>query len=67
MSLTDGMRNSWSATDNPVKKMAMEIFASTFTHPERLHVRVLTVGETAAVLDLLDYDFMLALRKTSKA
>lgn len=45
---------------DPVKKMAMEIFASTFAHSERLSVRVVSVGETAAVLDFLDYDFMLA-------
>lgn len=45
---------------DPFKKKALEIFSSTFNNPERLNVKVLTVGETAAVLDLLDYDFMLA-------
>ncbi len=45
---------------DPVKRRALEVFASTLKNPERLRVRVAPVGETAAVLDLLDYDFMLA-------
>lgn len=45
---------------DPVKKKALETFASTLKNPERLRVKVARSGETAAVLDLLDYDFMLA-------
>jgi phosphoribosylformylglycinamidine cyclo-ligase len=45
---------------DPVKREALQVFASTFKNPERLRIKVAPVGETAAVLDLLDYDFMLA-------
>ena len=45
---------------DPVKKEALKIFASTFRNPERFSIRVAPAGETAAVLDFLDYDFMLA-------
>lgn len=45
---------------DPVKREALRIFTSTFKNPERLGIKVAPVGETAAVLDLLDYDFMLA-------
>lgn len=46
---------------DPVKRKAMDLFASTLMHPERLRVRVASpAGGTAAVLDFLDYDFMLA-------
>jgi phosphoribosylformylglycinamidine cyclo-ligase len=45
---------------DPVKREALKIFASTFKNPERLRIRVAPSGETAAVLDFLDYDFMLA-------
>lgn len=43
---------------DPVKKQAMEMFASTLTHPERLRIRVMPVGESGVALDFLDYDFM---------
>jgi phosphoribosylformylglycinamidine cyclo-ligase len=45
---------------DPVKRKAMDIFSTTLMHPERLGIRVAPAGETAAVLDFLDYDFMLA-------
>jgi len=45
---------------DPVKREALKIFASTFQNPDRLRIKVAPAGETAAVLDLLDYDFMLA-------
>ncbi|MFH0897371.1 MAG: AIR synthase related protein, partial [Candidatus Bathyarchaeota archaeon] len=45
---------------DPVKRKALKIFTSTLKNPERLRIRVAPSGETAAVLDLLDYDFMLA-------
>jgi len=45
---------------NPVKRKALELFESTFKNSERLGIKVMPVGETAAVLDFLDYDFMLA-------
>lgn len=45
---------------DPVKRRALELFESTFKNPERLRIKVMPVGETAAVLDFLDYDFMLA-------
>ena len=45
---------------DPVKRMAMHKFASTLSHPERMRIRVMPAGETAAVLDFIDYDFMLA-------
>lgn len=45
---------------DPFKRKAMEIFESTLQHPERLRIRVYPAGETAAVLDFLGYDFMLA-------
>ncbi len=46
---------------DPVKRKALELFQSTFgTIEDRLRIRVAPVGETAAVLDFLDYDFMLA-------
>jgi len=45
---------------DPVKRKALEMFESTLKNPERLNIKVMPVGETAAVLDFLDYDFMLA-------
>ncbi len=45
---------------DPVKRKAMDIFSTTLVHPERLRIRVAAGGGTAAVLDFLDYDFMLA-------
>ncbi len=44
---------------DPVKRLAMETFASTLKHPERLRIRVMPVGETAVALDFLNYDFMI--------
>jgi len=48
------------STLDPVKRRAMEVFSSTLAHPERSRIRIGPAGETAAVLDFLDYDFMLA-------
>jgi phosphoribosylformylglycinamidine cyclo-ligase len=45
---------------DPVKKKALKIFQSTFKNPERIGIKVAPIGETAAVLDFLEYDFMLA-------
>lgn len=45
---------------DPVKRKAMEVFGTTLRSSERLGIRVMPVGETAAVLDFLNYDFMLA-------
>jgi phosphoribosylformylglycinamidine cyclo-ligase len=45
---------------DPVKRKAIETFTSTLAYPERLGIIVKGVGETAAVLDFLDYDFMVA-------
>jgi phosphoribosylformylglycinamidine cyclo-ligase len=46
---------------DPFKRQALETFQSTFKNPEeRLRIRVAPVGEAAAVLDFLDYDFMIA-------
>ena len=45
---------------DPVKRKAIDIFSSTLMHPKRLRIRVAPAGGTAAVLDFLDYDFMLA-------
>lgn len=45
---------------DPVKRKALKTFESTFRNPERLGVQVAPIGETAAVLDFLEYDFMLA-------
>lgn len=46
---------------DPFKRLALETFRSTFKNPEeRLRIRVAPVGEAAAVLDFLDYDFMIA-------
>jgi phosphoribosylformylglycinamidine cyclo-ligase len=46
---------------DPIKRKALELFQTTFaTIEDRLRIRVAPVGETAAVLDFLDYDFMLA-------
>ncbi len=39
---------------DPVKKLAMEHFGPTLRNTERLNIRVMPVGETAAVLDFLD-------------
>jgi phosphoribosylaminoimidazole (AIR) synthetase len=47
-------------TLDAVKKKAINAFSSTLMRPERLKIRVLPAGGTAAVLDFLDYDFMLA-------
>ncbi len=45
---------------DPFKKKALEVFSSTLKNAERMRVTVAPLGETAAVLDLRDYDFMLA-------
>ena len=46
---------------DPVKQKALKLFESTFKNPEeRLRIKIAPVGEAAAVLDFLDYDFMLA-------
>lgn len=45
---------------DPVKRAALEKFKSTFLHPERLNIKIMPVGESAAVLNFLDYDFMIA-------
>jgi len=45
---------------DPFKRRALEVFSSTLKNAERMRVSVAPVGETAAVLDFLDYDFMLA-------
>ena len=44
---------------DPVKRQAMRTFEDTMRNPERLSIRVMSVGGTAAVFDFLDYDFML--------
>ncbi|MBI2173275.1 MAG: hypothetical protein HYT73_03670 [Candidatus Aenigmarchaeota archaeon] len=44
---------------DPVKRQAMSTFEDTMRNPERLRIRVMPVGGTAAVFDFLDYDFML--------
>jgi phosphoribosylformylglycinamidine cyclo-ligase len=59
MGLTYAKFVDYSRLD-PVKKRALEVFSSTLTNPKRLNVAVAPVGETSAVLDFLDYDFMLA-------
>lgn len=46
---------------DPVKRKALNVFASTLKNTERLRVRVAPTGETAAVLDFLDQKFMIAL------
>lgn len=45
---------------DPVKREALKVFSSTFKNPERLRIKAAPAGETASVLDFLDYDFMLA-------
>jgi phosphoribosylformylglycinamidine cyclo-ligase len=45
---------------DPVKKRALEVFSSTLTNLKRLKINVAPLGETSAVLDFLEYDFMLA-------
>ncbi|MBI2579300.1 MAG: hypothetical protein HYW27_00175 [Candidatus Aenigmarchaeota archaeon] len=44
---------------DPVKRQAMSAFEDTMGNTERLGIRVMPVGGTAAVFDFLDYDFML--------
>ena len=44
---------------DPVKRQAMEAFSTTLQYPGRLNIRVMPTGESGAVLDFLDYDFML--------
>lgn len=44
---------------DPVKKAAFQKFKSTYSNPERLRIRIMPVGESAAALDFLDYDFMI--------
>ena len=46
---------------NPFKRLAIELFSSTFVHPERLGIKVVeeTLGAAAVAFDFLDYDFML--------
>ncbi|MEM2094324.1 MAG: AIR synthase related protein [Candidatus Bathyarchaeia archaeon] len=48
------------STLDPVKKKALEVFTPTLSNPLRLRIAVKGLGETAAVLDFIDYDFMLA-------
>jgi len=45
---------------DPIKRKALEVFAPTLSNPSRIRIAVTGTGETAAVLNLLDYDFMLA-------
>lgn len=45
---------------DPFKQKALKTFASTFKNTERLNVKIIAAGETAAILNFLDYDFMLA-------
>ncbi len=46
---------------DPFKRKALDLFESTCKHPEgKFRIKVMPMGETAAVLDFLDYDFMLA-------
>lgn len=45
---------------DPIKKRALEVFRPTFSHSDRLGIRVMPAGDTAAVLDFMDYDFMIA-------
>lgn len=44
---------------DPVKKQAMDLFSSTLSHPERMRIRVMPVGESGVALDFLAYDFMI--------
>jgi phosphoribosylformylglycinamidine cyclo-ligase len=44
---------------DPVKKMAMNVFAETLKHPERLGIRVMPIGESGVALDFPDYGFMI--------
>jgi len=44
---------------DPVKREALELFSSTFAHPERLGIRLVSSGETGAVFDFVNYDFMI--------
>ncbi|MEM3041664.1 MAG: hypothetical protein QXG97_06545, partial [Nitrososphaerota archaeon] len=48
------------STLDPVKTKALEVFTPTLSNPLRLRIAVKGLGETAAVLDFIDYDFMLA-------
>ncbi len=48
------------STLDPIKRRALELFAPTLANLSRLRIAVTGMGETAAVLDFLDYDFMLA-------
>ena len=48
------------STLDPIKRKALEVFTPTLTNPARIRVAVTGMGETAAVLNFLDYDFMLA-------
>jgi len=45
-----------------VKRMALEKFMPTTSHPERFRIkyRIESVGETSSVYEFLDYDFMIA-------
>lgn len=45
-----------------VKRMALEKFMQTTSHPERFGIkyRMESVGETASVYEFLEYDFMIA-------
>jgi phosphoribosylformylglycinamidine cyclo-ligase len=45
---------------DPFKRKALEVFSATFKNPERIGIRIAAIGETAAVLDFVDYDFMIA-------
>ena len=46
---------------NPFKRLAISLFSETFSHPERLGIKVVkeTLGEPAVAFDFIDYDFML--------
>ncbi|MCX6816084.1 MAG: AIR synthase-related protein [Candidatus Aenigmarchaeota archaeon] len=44
---------------DPVKRLAMDMFASTLKHSERLRIRVMPTGESGVAFDFLDYDFMI--------
>lgn len=47
---------------DPFKRLALEQFSDTLSHPQRLNVRIVseTLGEPAIAIDCLDSDFLLA-------
>lgn len=61
--MTEGLERYKDSVDydklDPVKQQAIARFAATLAHTERLRIKTMPAGETAAVFDFLDYDFML--------